>query len=157
MSEQNRRCTTDSWPTCSYRQSIIIRTEAEEKEEGCQPHANAEERRDLRETMRALEWLICPVSPGWGMSSFLRGSREIKEPQEMVCDDEDAGTDERNRRQGYDRPCIGEVLQIDDVAEHREDCVSEGQRLGEIQHAVQRDDDLQIVSRQSTSKHDTLT
>ena len=62
--------------------------------------------------------------------------REVEEPEEVVGDDEDAQRDEGLGGEGDDGPCVGEVLQVDDVADDGEGELVCGKRVCECEQEV---------------------
>jgi len=82
---------------------IVIRAQAQEEEERGEPDADREERRHLSERWRphhgpATIRLAC------GVVRLVREAREVKEPDEVVYDNEDAGRDEGVGGEGDERP-----------------------------------------------------
>ena len=55
----------------------------------------------------------------------------MEEPQEMVCDDEDARRDEGWGGEGDDWPRVGEILQVYHVADYRERDLERGEGIRE--------------------------
>jgi hypothetical protein len=61
------------------------------------------------------------VRPHAHIPRFLRYAGKVEEPQKVVCNNQYTGTEERWRRERYDRPCVREILQVDEVGQHREE------------------------------------
>lgn len=125
------------------RERIVVSTQAQEKEERCEPDADPEEGRHVSEgggvhhgpaAIRLTRHLACLV----------RNMCEIEEPHEMVDDDKDAGRDEGWGGKGDEWPCVGEILQVYNVAEYGERDLVRGEGICECQQDVYRDDDLNI-------------
>ena len=67
---------------------------------------------------------------------LVREAGEVEEPEKVVCDDEDAGRDERVRGEGDEWPGVGEILQVDDMAEDGESDFVWGESIGEREQDV---------------------
>lgn len=61
---------------------------------------------------------------------------EVEEPCKVVEDDEDAGSDELERGERDERPGLGEVLEVDKVAEDAEGDEMEWQSVEEVEETV---------------------
>jgi len=72
----------------------------------------------------------------------VREAREVEEPDEVVHDDEDARGDEGVGSEGDERPRVGEVLQVYDVAEDGKRDLVGGEGIRDGEQDVQCDDGL---------------
>lgn len=66
------------------------------------------------------------------MLCILGYSSKVEEPEEVVYDDESAWGDERRGWQRDDGPCVGEILEVDDVAYYRKHGLEEWQGVEEV-------------------------
>jgi len=97
-------------------EGVIVRAQAEEEEEQGEPDADCEEHRHISERGE-LDYGPTTVGLARGVVRLVREVREVEEPEEVVGDDEDARHDEGLGDEGDDGPYVGEVLQVDDVAD----------------------------------------
>lgn len=82
---------------------IVIRAQAQEEEEWGEPNADREERRHLSERWRSHHG-PATIRLARDVVRLVREAREVKEPDEVVHDDEDAGRDEGVGGEGDERP-----------------------------------------------------
>jgi hypothetical protein len=119
----------------SCGEGVIVRAQGEEEEERGEPDADGEERRHLSER-GGLDYGPAAVGLAPGLVCLLREVREVEEPEEVVGNDEDARRDEGLGGEGDDGPCVGEVLQVDDVADDGEGELGRGERVCECEQDV---------------------
>lgn len=67
---------------------------------------------------------------------MVREAREMEEPDEVVHDDEDARGDEGVGGKGDERPRVGEVLEVYDVAEDGKCDLVCGERIRDCEQDV---------------------
>lgn len=102
------------------RKRIVIRAQAEKQEERREPYTNSKERSDISEVGYGVRKGRSTIRSMGSMPYFLGELCEVKEPEEVIQYDKDTRGNETERGQGDERPAWGEILEVDDVAEHRE-------------------------------------
>jgi len=118
-----QECAQECLCVTGCRECIVIRAQAEEQEERREPHAYGKERRHLAKRRRGLRRGAGTSAERAVSSALPRVVHEVgkvKEPDEVVGDNEDARSDERQQHEQDERPGTQEVLQVDDMAEYRE-------------------------------------
>ena len=125
------------------RERVIVSTQAQEKEERCEPDADPEEGRHVSEGGR-FHHGPAAIRLTRHLTRLVRNMCEIEEPHEMVDDDKDAGRDEGWGGEGDEWPCVGEILQVYNVAEYGERDLVRRESICECQQDVYRDDGLDI-------------
>ena len=70
------------------------------------------------------------------MMRMVREAGEVEEPEEVIGDDEDAGRDEGFGGEGDERPGVGEILEVNDVAEDGEGDLVCREGIGEREQDV---------------------
>lgn len=98
--------------TCRHGQSIVIRAQTEKEEQGGQPHAQSKEGRDFGKSREVNPNPVMPV-----FACGLGETGKVVEPSEVVCDNADTGRDEGDGGEVDYGPCVGEILEVDQMAE----------------------------------------
>lgn len=131
--EEGGRNQTTRLTRCWKR--VVVSAQAQEEEERSEPDADREERGHLSERGRAHDGSAA-VGVVRGMMRLVREAGEVEEPEEVVGDDEDAGRDEGLGGERDERPGVGEILQVDDVAEDGEGDLVCREGIGECEQDV---------------------
>lgn len=115
------------------RQRVVIGAQAEEKEQRCEPDADPEEGRHVTKGWRFHHGPAAAICLSRHLTLLVCDACEVEEPHEMVDDDKNARRDERWRGEGDDWPRVGEILQVNNVAEYGERKLVKGQGVCECQ------------------------
>ena len=117
------------------RQCVVICAETEEEEERGKPYANPKESCNVTKVRHGMG-LRAAVGAMSSLPCLLRYPGEVEEPEEVICDDKHTRGHEACGRQGYEGPCGGEVLKIDNVAEDGEEDVLQWEGVVKIQQEM---------------------
>ena len=88
------RSQRDSLTEVHNRQSVVVRAQAEEEEQGGEPNTKSEECSYLGEAGDVMRRRVYAVGGPCFMSRILRDSCEVEEPQKVINYDEHAGGNE---------------------------------------------------------------
>lgn len=121
---------------------IVVRAQTQKQKQRDEPDTYRKESCDVHERRRVVFCLGCPVPILWasGAFGFLGFRCEVKEPDEVVGDDEDAGQNEARRDERDEGPGRGKVGEVDEVAEDGEEGWEEGEAVRQDEEDVNGDD-----------------
>jgi hypothetical protein len=117
------------------RERIVVGTQAQEKEQRCEPYADPKEGRHVSKCGR-FDHGPAAICLARQLTRLVRDMCEMEEPHEVVNDDEYARGDERWGGEGDDWPRVGEILQVYHVAEYGKRDLMSGEGIGECQQDV---------------------